>query len=142
MYIVQGWVIHILLSHCDNVKSVTTLKLWQRYMYCHSVTTLRSFPHHIDYSHQFVFPNSAHYFSNLCRIFLLRRSAKCFGAVQFSRVGTNFTIGQRPKISSNFSKICMKINKNLKNYWDNLRKMQNFAIILVFLGGGSGAPRM
>ena len=30
----------------------------------------------------------------------------------FSRVELNFTIGQSPKIFGNFSKICIKINKN------------------------------
>ena len=33
----------------------------------------------------------------------------------FSKVERNFTRGQSPKIWGNFSKICIKINKNLKN---------------------------
>ena len=44
----------------------------------------------------------------------------------FSRVERNFTIGQSPKIWGNFSKICNKINRNLKNYRENSRKMQIF----------------
>ena len=33
----------------------------------------------------------------------------------FSRVERNFTIEKSPKIWGNFLKICIKINKNLKN---------------------------
>ena len=33
-------------------------------------------------------------------------------------------VGQSYDIWGNFSKICIKIIKNLKNYWENLRKMQ------------------
>ena len=44
----------------------------------------------------------------------------------FSRVERNFTIGQSPKIWGNFSKMCIKINKNLQNYWENSRKLQIF----------------
>ena len=38
-----------------------------------------------------------------------------WGGSNFSRVERNFTIGQSPKIRGNFSKICIKINKKLKN---------------------------
>ena len=40
---------------------------------------------------------------------------KMFGGSHFSMVERNFTIGQRPNIWGNFSKICIKINKKLKN---------------------------
>ena len=49
-----------------------------------------------------------------------------WGGSDFSRVELNFTIGQSPKIWGNFSKIGIKINKNLQNYWENSRKMQIF----------------
>ena len=39
----------------------------------------------------------------------------------------NFSIGQGHKILSNFSKICIKINNNLKNYWENSGKRQSLA---------------
>ena len=39
-----------------------------------------------------------------------------FGGSDFLRVERNFTIGQSHKIWGNFSKICIKINKNLINY--------------------------
>ena len=56
----------------------------------------------------------------------------------FSRVERNFTIGQTPKIWGNFSKIGIKINKNLQNYWENSRKMQIFLkIFLNFLAGNN-----
>ena len=60
--------------------------------------------------------------SNLCRIFRLRGIHKMFWGSNFSRVERNFTIGQSPKIWGNFSKIGIKINKNLQNYWENSRK--------------------
>ena len=41
---------------------------------------------------------------------------KMLGGSDFSRVERNFTIGQSPKIWVNFSKIGIKINKNLQNY--------------------------
>ena len=44
-----------------------------------------------------------------------------FGGSDFRGSEGNFNIGQSPKIWGNFSKICVKINKNLKNY---SRKMQ------------------
>ena len=62
--------------------------------------------------------------SKLCRIFRLRGVHKIFGGSDFLRVERNFTIGQIPKIWGNFSKICIKFNKNLPNYWENSRKMQ------------------
>ena len=43
----------------------------------------------------------------------------------FSRVERNFTIGQSPKIWGN-SKICIKINKKLKNIEKIREKMQFF----------------
>ena len=46
------------------------------------------------------------------------------GGSDFSRVERNFTIGQSPKIRGNFSKIGIKINKNVQTYWENSRKMQ------------------
>ena len=49
-----------------------------------------------------------------------------FGGSDFSRVERNFAIGQSPKIWGNFSKICIKINKNVQDYWENARKMQIF----------------
>ena len=48
------------------------------------------------------------------------------GGSDFSRMERNFTIGQSPKIWGNFSKIGIKINKNLQNYLENSRKMQIF----------------
>ena len=36
-----------------------------------------------------------------------------------------FEIVQIPKISDDFSKICIKINKNLKDYRENTRKNVN-----------------
>ena len=61
--------------------------------------------------------------SNLCTIFRLRGDHKFFGESDFSRVERNFTIGQSPKIWGKFSKISIKINKKLKNYSENSRKM-------------------
>ena len=49
-----------------------------------------------------------------------------WGGSDFSRVERNFNIGQSHKIWGNFSKIGIKITKNLKNYWENSRKMQVF----------------
>ena len=49
-----------------------------------------------------------------------------FGGPDFSRVERNFTIGQIPKIWGNFSKIGIKINKNVQNDWENSRKNANF----------------
>ena len=49
-----------------------------------------------------------------------------FGGSDFSRVERNFTIRQSLKIWGNFSKIVIKINKNLQNYWENSGKMQIF----------------
>ena len=43
-------------------------------------------------------------------------STKCLEGSDFSRVERNFTIGQSPIIWGNFSKIGIKINKNLQNY--------------------------
>ena len=61
-----------------------------------------------------------------------------WGGSDFSRVERNFTIGQTPKIWGNFSKIGIKINKNLQNYWENSRKMQIFLkIFLNFLAGNN-----
>ena len=70
--------------------------------------------------------------SNLCRVFLLRGVGQMFGGSDLSRVERNFTIGQSTKIWGNFSKICIKINKNLQNYWENSRKMQIFRNFLIF----------
>ena len=53
-------------------------------------------------------------------------STKCLGGSDFSMVERIFTIGQSPKICGNFSKICIKINKKLKEYWENSRKNANF----------------
>ena len=64
--------------------------------------------------------------SNLCRIFRLRWGPQNVWGSYFSRVERNFAIGQSPKIWGNFSKIGIKINKNLQNYWENSRKMQFF----------------
>ena len=50
-----------------------------------------------------------------------------FGGSDFSREEPNFTIGQIPKIWGNFSKIWIKINKNLKNIRENSRKNANFS---------------
>ena len=54
-----------------------------------------------------------------------------FGGSDFLRVERHFTIGQRPKIWGNFSKICIKINKNLHNYWENSRKNAKIAQIFI-----------
>ena len=42
-----------------------------------------------------------------------------------------------PKIWGNFSKICIKINKNLQNYWENSRKMQIFGNFFNFPAGNN-----
>ena len=61
-----------------------------------------------------------------------------FGGSDFSRVERNFTFGQSPKIWGNFSKICIKINKNLENYLENSRKMHIFLkIFLNFMAGNN-----
>ena len=73
-------------------------------------------------------------FAGFWRIFRLRGSAKCLGGSNFSRAEGNFTIGQSPKIWGNFSKVCITIYKNLKNYREPLRKMQ------IKWGFGGGAP--
>ena len=49
-----------------------------------------------------------------------------WGGSDFSRVERNFTIGQSPKNRGNFSKICIKINKKLKNIEKIREKMQIF----------------
>ena len=60
------------------------------------------------------------------------------GGCDFSRVERNFTIGQSPKIWGNFSKIGIKINKNLQHDWENSRKMQIFSENFVnFLAGNN-----
>ena len=48
------------------------------------------------------------------------------GGSDFSRVERNFTIGQSPNIWGNFSKIGIKINKNLQNYWKIPEKCKFF----------------
>ena len=63
--------------------------------------------------------------SNLCRIIRLRGSTKSLGS-DFRGSERNFTIGQSPKIRGNFSKICIKINKNVNTYWENSRKNANY----------------
>ena len=70
--------------------------------------------------------------SNLFRIFRLRWSTKCLDS-DFRGSERNFTIGQSPKIWAKFSKICIKINKNVKNYWENPRKLQFSEYFLNFL---------
>ena len=52
-----------------------------------------------------------------------------FGGSDFSRMERNFTIGQSPKIWGNFSKICIKINKNLKVIEKNQGKNTDFSEI-------------
>ena len=61
-------------------------------------------------------------------------SIKCWGGSYFSRVERNFTIGQSPQIWGNFSKICIKINNKLKNYWETSRKNANFSENFLILG--------
>ena len=59
-----------------------------------------------------------------------------WGGADFLRVERIFTIGQSPKIWGNFSKICIKINKKLKKYWENSRKNAGFwENIFNFLAG-------
>ena len=53
---------------------------------------------------------------------------KMFGGSDFSRVERNFTIGQSPKI-------CIKINRKLKEIWENWRKCKFFRIFFNFLAG-------
>ena len=73
--------------------------------------------------------------SNLCRIFRLRWVYKMFGGSDSSTVERNFTIGQSYKIWGNFTKICIKINKNLKKHWENSRENGRFSGYLsIFLG--------
>ena len=48
--------------------------------------------------------------------FSVERVQQMFGGTDFGGSERNFTIGQMPKIYGNFSKICIKINKTLKNY--------------------------
>ena len=64
--------------------------------------------------------------SNLCRIFRLRWPAKCLGGPIFLGEELNFTNRQSHNISGNFFKICIKANKNLKRFWENLRKKRIF----------------
>ena len=52
----------------------------------------------------------------------------------FLRVERNFTIGQSPKIWANFSKIYIKINKKLTNYWENSRTNANLSEIVLIFG--------
>ena len=60
------------------------------------------------------------------------------GGSDFLRVDRNFIIGQSPKIWGNLSKICIKINKNLQNDWENSRKMQIFSeYFFNFLSGNN-----
>ena len=57
-----------------------------------------------------------------------------WGGSDFSRVDRIFTIGQSPKIWGNFSKICIKINKKLKNTEKIREKMQIFQKIFLIFG--------
>ena len=58
-----------------------------------------------------------------------------FVGSDFSRVKQNFIIGQSPKIWGNFSKIFIKINKKLKNKWENSRKNSTYSENFLFSGG-------
>ena len=64
----------------------------------------------------------------------LRWSAKCLAGRFVERRAWNFTIGRSHEIRMNFSKICIKIIKNIENYGENFRKMQishgNFLFVL------------
>ena len=57
-----------------------------------------------------------------------------WGGADFSRVERNFTIGQSPKIWGNFSKICIKINKKLKNIEKIREKNANFSENFLIFG--------
>ena len=46
------------------------------------------------------------------------------GGSDFSRVERYFNNGKSPLIWGNFSKIGVKINKYLQNYWESSRNMQ------------------
>ena len=59
---------------------------------------------------------------------------KMFGGPDFSRGERNFTIGQSPKIWRNFSKICIKINKKLKEERENSRKNAIFSRKFLIMG--------
>ena len=63
---------------------------------------------------------------NACRIFWLWESPLNFWGSVFRESERNFTIGQGPKIWGNFSKIWIKINKNVKLIEKIREKMQNF----------------
>ena len=55
----------------------------------------------------------------------------------FSRVERNITIEKSPKFCGNCSKIGIKINKNLQNYWENSRKTQTFRKIFLNFPAGN-----
>ena len=48
------------------------------------------------------------------------------GGPNFRGLERSFAIGQSPKIRGNFSKICIKINKKLKNIEKIREEMQSF----------------
>ena len=60
-----------------------------------------------------------------------------FVGVRFFEGGTKFyQWNETPKIWGNYSKVFIKINKTLENYWENSGKMQIFPeIFLIFWPG-------
>ena len=64
--------------------------------------------------------------SNACSSFGWGGPPNVWARVRFLVGEQNFIIGQSPKILSNFSKKCIKINKNLKNYGKIREKYKTF----------------
>ena len=68
--------------------------------------------------------------------FLVEGSSKSLGVSDFRGSEQNFILGKAVKFKLNFQK-CVKIIKNMKNYWENLRKkciFKNFYFSLDIMG--------
>ena len=63
-------------------------------------------------------------FSNACRNFSGERGPQMFGRT-FLEGWDKFYYWQGPEVWGNFSKICFRIIKNMKNCWENLREIQS-----------------
>ena len=66
-----------------------------------------------------------------------------FGGVSvFQGSGQYFTSGQILEIWGNFSKICIKINKNVKNYRENVTTNAKFSRKFLFFTGAAIFPEL
>ena len=73
---------------------------------------------------------------NLWRISRLRRYTKCYGGGPIFRVWIEILLlGKALKFGLIFQNYTIKINKTLKNYWENSSKMQIFHSVFNFPSG-------